>query len=184
MVSGWTSETDASMLMLFRPIIHPSHHHHYHHPITISVKTNSDSRCETACINNITMLTEQTRLTDSRVPSLHYCFQWGSKKKLCIAFCLVKISPLIRTVFLISAREYFVENQFRLNQIALTATGEGRGRFLPSESGISEPGTPSQVPQPTCFWKWHSWQLGNLTTEFSTSRGGSPRIKLYSTCLL
>ena len=21
----------------------------------------------------------------------------------------------------------------------------------------------SQVPQPTCFWKWHSWQLGNLT---------------------
>ena len=22
---------------------------------------------------------------------------------------------------------------------------------------------PSQVPQPTCYWKWHSWQLGNLT---------------------
>ena len=21
----------------------------------------------------------------------------------------------------------------------------------------------SQVPQPTCYWKWHSWQLGNLT---------------------
>ena len=25
---------------------------------------------------------------------------------------------------------------------------------------------PSQVPQPTCFWKWHSWQLGNLTTLY------------------
>ena len=23
---------------------------------------------------------------------------------------------------------------------------------------------PGQVPQPTCYWKWHSWQLGNLTT--------------------
>ena len=23
--------------------------------------------------------------------------------------------------------------------------------------------SPSQVPQPTCYWKWHSWQLGNLT---------------------
>ena len=23
----------------------------------------------------------------------------------------------------------------------------------------------SQVPQPTCNWKWHSWQLGNLTTS-------------------
>ena len=95
------------------------------------------------------------------------------QKKLCIAFCLVKISPLIRTVFLISAREYFVENQFRLNQIALTATGEGRGRFLPSESGISEPGTPSQVPQPTCFWKWHSWQLGNLTRDPTVGWGPS-----------
>ena len=21
-----------------------------------------------------------------------------------------------------------------------------------------------QVPQPICFWKWHSWQLGNLTS--------------------
>ena len=61
---------------------------------------------------------------------------------------MVKISPLIRTVFLISAREYFVENQFRLNQIALTATGEGRGRFPPSESGISEPGTPQSVGDP------------------------------------
>ena len=27
---------------------------------------------------------------------------------------------------------------------------------------------PSQVPQPTCFWKWHSWQLGNLTRHLLT----------------
>ena len=25
----------------------------------------------------------------------------------------------------------------------------------------------SQVPQPTCYWKWHSWHLGNLTTTVS-----------------
>ena len=39
------------------------------------------------------------------------------------------------------------------------------------------------VPQPTCYWKWHSWQLGNLTTSsvsviiFFSCRGsylGSP----------
>ena len=24
---------------------------------------------------------------------------------------------------------------------------------------------PRQVPRPTCSWKWHSWQLGNLTKK-------------------
>ena len=51
-------------------------------------------RFETACINNITMLTEQTRLTDSRVPSLHYCFQWGSKKKALHCFLFGQDFPV------------------------------------------------------------------------------------------
>ena len=28
----------------------------------------------------------------------------------------------------------------------------------------------SQVPQPTCYWKWHSWQLGNLTSKSSDAQ--------------
>ena len=32
----------------------------------------------------------------------------------------------------------------------------------------SPPIRSSQVPQPTCYWKWHSWQLGNLTTFCTT----------------
>ena len=53
----------------------------------------------------------------------------------------------------------------------------------------------SQVPQPTCFWKWvgctiplkHSWQLGNLTTEkcgqlYETQRGEIPLLFSFPIC--
>ena len=43
---------------------------------------------------------------------------------------------------------------------------------------------PSQVPQPTCYWKWHSWQLGNLTSllqmPFPPSPIGEPAFQLWS----
>ena len=32
----------------------------------------------------------------------------------------------------------------------------------------------SQVPQPTCLWKWHSWQLGNLTNIWPDSTLQTP----------
>ena len=31
------------------------------------------------------------------------------------------------------------------------------------------PGGISQVPQPTCFWKWHLWQLGNMPFGFRST---------------
>ena len=62
--------------------------------------------------------------------------------------------------------------KFRVRWHDVDHTGEGGGgggQEKAASSWISVQViwvfSPSQVPQPTCYRKWHSWQLGNLTNS-------------------
>ena len=54
----------------------------------------------------------------------------------------------------------------------------------PWEGGQVRRSPSGQVPQPTCYCKWHSWQLGNLTSllqmSFPPSPIGEPAFQSWS----
>ena len=57
---------------------------------------------------------------------------------------------------------------FHLLSMLLSATGWSQ---LPRNL-VNTIDNSSQVPQPTCYWKWHSWQLGNLTGSIAALVNG------------
>ena len=125
--------------------------------------------CSTMLLSMMVLPIMMTMMTLTRMGARGRCLEMTLKcvtiavKNICDALInLVDcVSLCVITIFIAISLLSFKSEMARCCLCKSSAFGVNKKRAWWLFHMIS-----SQVPQPTCFWKWHSWQLGNLTTWY------------------